>query len=160
MPSGRILDAGGRQQGGDQGQKLLLFPRLGHEALHKIAQKSLLFFAIVGGDAAGLVMRPVSLAKGLDRKAEHELVLKIPAPTVFFVAMADNVLKFELICFIGDVETSARVKSDLNFEIFRTFKGIGIDLATMPVMPSTFTLAGLERLESFFDRAPPQAPRG
>ena len=90
----------------------------------------------------------------------HELVLKIPAPTVFFVAMADNVLKFELICFIGDVETSARVKSDLNFEIFRTFKGIGIDLATMPVMPSTFTLAGLERLESFFDRAPPQAPRG
>jgi lysophospholipase L1-like esterase len=31
-------------------------------------------------DAAGPAMRPVSLAKGLDRKAEHELVLKIASP--------------------------------------------------------------------------------
>ena len=31
-------------------------------------------------DVAGPTMRPVSLAKGLDRKAEHELVLKIAAP--------------------------------------------------------------------------------
>jgi lysophospholipase L1-like esterase len=31
-------------------------------------------------DATGPTMRPVSLAKGLDRKAEHELVLKIASP--------------------------------------------------------------------------------
>ena len=31
-------------------------------------------------DATGPTMRPVSLAKGLDRKAEHELVLKVASP--------------------------------------------------------------------------------
>jgi lysophospholipase L1-like esterase len=31
-------------------------------------------------DVAGPTMRPVSLAKGLDRKAEHELVLKVASP--------------------------------------------------------------------------------
>ncbi|MGH6936278.1 MAG: hypothetical protein ACRED2_08865, partial [Methylocella sp.] len=29
---------------------------------------------------------------------------------------------FELRAFVGDVETGVRVKSDLNFEIFRRFK--------------------------------------
>ena len=31
-------------------------------------------------------------------------------------------LNFELRAFVGDVETGVRVKSDLNFEIFKRFK--------------------------------------
>ena len=89
----------------------------------------------------------------------HDLVLKIPAPTVFFVAMADNVLKFELVCFIGDVETAARVKSDLNFAIFRSCKEVGLELVTQQAIPTTFTLAGFEKLATLIERAGQNTPR-
>ncbi|MGH6800141.1 MAG: mechanosensitive ion channel family protein, partial [Methylocella sp.] len=52
----------------------------------------------------------------------HELVLKIPAPQILFTGMSPGTLNFELRVFVGDVETSVRVRSDLHFEIFRRFK--------------------------------------
>ena len=83
----------------------------------------------------------------------HELVIKIPAPTVFFLAMADNMLKFELVCFVADVETSGRVKSDLNFEIFRQFREAGFDLLIQAAAPTPVSIVGLDRLEAVLDRA-------
>ncbi|MDE2016250.1 MAG: mechanosensitive ion channel, partial [Hyphomicrobiales bacterium] len=47
----------------------------------------------------------------------HPLVLKIPSPLVLFTGFADWGLKLDLICFVDDVETAARVKSDLLFDI-------------------------------------------
>jgi potassium efflux system protein len=52
----------------------------------------------------------------------NQLVLTIPAPQILFTGMSASALNFELRVFVGDVETSFRVKSDLNFEIFRRFK--------------------------------------
>ena len=52
----------------------------------------------------------------------NPLVLTIPAPQILFTGMSASALNFELRVFVGDVETSVRVKSDLNFEIFKRFK--------------------------------------
>lgn len=60
----------------------------------------------------------------------HEQVSKIPAPNVLFVAMDTSALKFDLVCFVDDVETSGHVKSDLHFEIFKQFRAQNIVLAT------------------------------
>ena len=37
-------------------------------------------------------------------------------------------LKFELICFVEDVEAGARVKSDLHYEIFAAFREAGVSI--------------------------------
>ncbi|HEY8578570.1 MAG TPA: mechanosensitive ion channel domain-containing protein, partial [Beijerinckiaceae bacterium] len=65
----------------------------------------------------------------------QENVLRFPAPTVMFVAMADNTLKFELVCYVGDVERSQKVRSDLNFTIFKRFREAHIDLSPPPAAP-------------------------
>ncbi len=52
-------------------------------------------------------------------------MLKIPAPQIFFTGMSGSALTFELAAFISDVETMARVRSDLHFEIFRQIKANG-----------------------------------
>ena len=46
----------------------------------------------------------------------------MPPPQVLFTGMSASALNFELRAFVGDVETSVRVKSDFNFAIFRRFK--------------------------------------
>ncbi len=60
----------------------------------------------------------------------HEQIARIPAPNVLFVAMEPGGLKFDLVCFVEDVETSGRVKSDLHFEIFKQFRAHGVAIAT------------------------------
>ena len=87
----------------------------------------------------------------LDCARNHELVQKIPAPNVLFISIADNLLCFELVCFVADVETSGRLKSDLHFEIFRRFKEAGFDL--LHHTPPLVAVAGLDRLEAILDRA-------
>ncbi len=86
----------------------------------------------------------------LDCARQHDLVQRVPAPTVLFVAMIDNMLKFELVCFVADVETAGRVKSDLHFEIFRRFKDAGFDL--LHQTPPLVAIAGLDRLEAILER--------
>jgi len=49
----------------------------------------------------------------------HELVLAIPAPAVFLNNFSETAIEFELICFVDDVEMAGRIKSDLNFAIFK-----------------------------------------
>lgn len=50
-------------------------------------------------------------------------------------------LKFELICFVDDVEASGRIKSDLHYEIFREFSEAGISIAA-PAAVSQVALQG------------------
>jgi potassium efflux system protein len=84
----------------------------------------------------------VGLAKG------HDFVLSIPAPIVFFLGFGEFALQFELICFVDDVETATRIKSDLNFEILAKLKEAGI---AVPYPHRDIRIIGLERLESLLD---------
>lgn len=58
----------------------------------------------------------------------HDLVLRIPAPNVQFSSMNASSMTFDLQCFIADVETSGRVKSDLHFDLFKRLKMEGIEI--------------------------------
>lgn len=61
---------------------------------------------------------------------DHESVAKIPAPATLFVAIDPAGLKFELVCFVDDVEIGGRVKSDLHYEIFKQFRDVGISIGS------------------------------
>jgi small-conductance mechanosensitive channel len=82
----------------------------------------------------------------------HDGVLSLPAPQVRFIELAPSGHKFELLCFVGDVETSQLVKSDLNFEIYRTFsaKKFFDGPAAAPVVVD---LQGLDRIEQLLKPA-------
>ncbi|MBX9740583.1 MAG: DUF3772 domain-containing protein [Beijerinckiaceae bacterium] len=87
---------------------------------------------------------------------EQELVIKVPAPSVNFVAMTDKDFQFELICFVSDVEKSARVKSDMHFAIYSRFKSVGIGIAppaAPPAPPAVVNIGGLERLGEIIESA-------
>jgi small-conductance mechanosensitive channel len=61
--------------------------------------------------------------------------------------MTDTGLKFELVCFVSDVEASSRTKSDLHFEIFRRFKAAGLEILTGgPPAPTRITIEGLHEI--------------
>lgn len=60
---------------------------------------------------------------------EHSLVLDQPEPSVAFLAMTDNALRFELSCFAADVEKAGKIRSDLNFAIFARLREAGVTLA-------------------------------
>ena len=85
----------------------------------------------------------------------HDLVMKLPAPQVQFTGMEPSGLTFDLLCFVQDVETSARVRSDLNFDIFRRLKeaNIAIPAATAATVVN---INGLDRLEQLLR---PTGPR-
>jgi small-conductance mechanosensitive channel len=71
-----------------------------------------------------------------------------------FISMSDASLKFELVCFVSDVEKSARVKSDLYFAIHARFKAEGIGIsppAAPPVPPAVVNISGLEKLGALLD---------
>ena len=85
----------------------------------------------------------------------QDLVEKIPAPTVMFISMTENMLKFELICFVADVEKSARVKSDLQFAIHARFKEAEIGISppsAPPAPPAIVNIGGLEKLAPLLDQ--------
>jgi small-conductance mechanosensitive channel len=52
----------------------------------------------------------------------QDLVLAIPAPTVQFAEFGDWALKFNLICFVDDIEMAERIKSEMNFDILRRMR--------------------------------------
>ena len=52
----------------------------------------------------------------------QDLVLAIPAPTVQFAEFGDWALKFNLICFVDDIEQADRIRSDMNFDILRRLR--------------------------------------
>ena len=118
----------------------------------------------VRGDKTGRIKIPISVHMSADPEVVRDtliacakgqdLVLRIPAPFVSFVGMTETLLKFELMCFVADVETSGRVKSDLHFDIFKRFKAVGIDFTPPAAAPPTIAIAGLERLEAVLGALP------
>ncbi len=74
-------------------------------------------------------------------------VLRIPAPQVMFMAMEAAAFRFELWCFVEDVEQSTRVKSDLHFDIHRRLAEAGVSIAAAPPQPPTtiVQLAGFDK---------------
>jgi potassium-dependent mechanosensitive channel len=64
----------------------------------------------------------------------QEQVLAIPAPTVLFAEFGDWALKFNLICFVDDIELGERTRSDINFEVLRRMREAGLRIA-YPALP-------------------------
>ncbi len=58
----------------------------------------------------------------IDAARAQDLVLKIPAPSVQFADFGDWAFKFNLVCFVDDVETAGRTQSELNFDILRRLR--------------------------------------
>lgn len=71
----------------------------------------------------------------LDCAKQQELILRLPEPQVNFTAMVDAAMRFDLVCFVSDVEKSQRVVSDLNFTIFRRFRAEHIDMSPPQPQP-------------------------
>jgi small-conductance mechanosensitive channel len=82
----------------------------------------------------------------IDVAKQHELVEKLPAPNVMFIAMTESLLKFELVCFVGDVEKAGRVKSDLHFAIHARLKAEKISLSPPAAPAPVITIGGIETL--------------
>jgi small-conductance mechanosensitive channel len=83
-------------------------------------------------DRVGRVIVPVPVPKESDcdrvanilreSAASNQEVLEDPAPRVNFKTIGESSLTFELVCFVPEVETAARVSSDLTFAIFRKLR--------------------------------------
>ena len=108
----------------------------------------------VRGDKIGRIKIPVAVnleadpehvrAVLIDVAKQHELVEKLPAPNVMFIAMTETLLKFELVGFVGDVEKAGRVKSDLHFAIHARFKSEKISMAPPSAPAPVIHIGGLE----------------
>ncbi|WP_255608885.1 DUF3772 domain-containing protein [Methylosinus sp. Sm6] len=85
----------------------------------------------------------------------HDGVLRIPAPSVMFLSMEQTAFRFELWCYVEDVEQSTRIKSDLHFDIFRRLAEAGVTVAPPAPPPTVVKLAGFEPFA-----APGVAPAG
>ena len=71
-------------------------------------------------------------------------VLEDPPPRVLFKAINDGSMSFDLICFVGEVDTSARVSSDLTFAVYRRLTAAGLGWPAPG--PAKLELAGLDEL--------------
>jgi len=110
---------------------------------------------LVRNDRTGRIVIPVTVAGAADPEKVREVlfaaakgndrVLKIPAPQIFFTGMSGSALTFELAAFISDVETMARVRSDLHFEIFKQIKEKGFFNAA-PADPQKIQILSVEGL--------------
>jgi potassium efflux system protein len=64
----------------------------------------------------------------LEIAERHGLVLKDPAPNVFFTAFGESSLDFQLLIWINDPPRAAQISSDVRFMIFREFARRGIQI--------------------------------
>jgi small-conductance mechanosensitive channel len=96
-------------------------------------------------------------------KAQDQ-VLAIPAPSVLFAEFGDWSIKFNLICFVDDIEQAERTRSDIHFEILRRMREAGLRIA-YPAAPPADVPWRFEpepsprRFEPEPKPAPPQAQR-
>jgi potassium efflux system protein len=61
-------------------------------------------------------------------KAQDQ-VLAIPSPSVLFAEFGDWSIKFNLICFVDDIERAERTRSDIHFEVLRRMREAGLRIA-------------------------------
>jgi small-conductance mechanosensitive channel len=87
-------------------------------------------------DRVAAIMREAALA--------HREVMSEPSPRVLFKKIGENTLDFDLICFVDEIEVSARVSSDLMFTIYRALREAGIG---HPVPESSAIMQGIDRVE-------------
>ena len=106
------------------------------------------FFAVIVGVIAFFVGRSSAGTKGRIDELEAELARKseeaeryrkevdahFDKTATLFVSMEPSGLKFELVCFVDDVEASGRTKSELHYAIFAAFKSAGIPIFGSPVV--------------------------
>ena len=91
------------------------------------------------GDRVGRIKVALSPHSGVDPEQMRDImlaaaraqegVLRIPAPQVMFLGMESSSFKFELWCYVEDVEKSSRVRSDLHFDLYRRLSEAGIKMA-------------------------------
>ena len=87
-------------------------------------------------DRTGRIVVAVNVAYESDVETAREIliaaakvqdsVLAIPAPLVLFTQFSDWALKFELICYVDDIVTAERVRSEMNFDILRRMREAGL----------------------------------
>ncbi len=93
----------------------------------------------VHNDRVGRIVVPINITYESDvdevrdlmiaaAKAQDE-VLAIPAPSVLFAEFGDWSIKFNLICFVDDIERAERTRSDIHFEILRRMREAGLRIA-------------------------------
>lgn len=92
-------------------------------------------------DRKGRVRVPVGVAYGSNTELVKNLLLEaayglpdvvtdgsVPDPFVLFMGFGDSSLDFELRCYIKDVDTRLRSRSDLNFAIDAAFRAHGVQI--------------------------------
>jgi small-conductance mechanosensitive channel len=90
----------------------------------------------VRADRVGRIIIALNVAFDSDPEAVREiliaaakaqdLVLSIPAPLVLFSEFGEWALKFQLICFVDEIEMADRVKSEILFDLHRRLKEAGL----------------------------------
>ena len=90
----------------------------------------------VRADRVGRIIVALNVAFDSDPEAVREiliaaakaqdLVLSIPAPLVLFSEFGEWALKFQLICFVDEIEMADRVKSEILFDLHRRLKEAGL----------------------------------
>ena len=77
----------------------------------------------------------------------QEQVLAIPGPSVLFAEFGDWAMKFNLICFVDDIEQAERTRSEINFEVLRRMREAGLRIA-YPAPPPAGVPSRLSRRRS------------
>jgi len=72
----------------------------------------------------------------IDAAKAQKQVLAIPAPSVLFAEFGDWSIKFNLICFVDDIEQAERTRSDVHFEILRRMREAGLRIAYPAAPPA------------------------
>ena len=83
----------------------------------------------------------------VDIARDNDSVSSFPAPQVRFTDLKAGAMTFELFCFVSDVESIARTKSDLYFELYKQFKAAKFFDGPAPA-PTGIDIIGLDRLEA------------
>ena len=72
----------------------------------------------------------------------HKDVLREPPPKVFFKKIGDITLDFELVCVVGEIDSTLRVTSDLHFIIHN-----GLVDGKIGTPEHEVSIKGLDRIE-------------
>jgi potassium efflux system protein len=110
------------------------------------------------GDKVGRIKVALAPHAGVDPEKIRDIliatarsqdgVLRIPAPQVMFLGMEANMFRFELWCYVEDVEQATRVRSDLHFDLHKRLADAGVTIAAAAASPppTIVQFPGLEKL--------------
>jgi potassium efflux system protein len=117
---------------------------------------------LMRADKVGRLMIEVTVNRAASPESVREVllgiarnqdgVLTMPSPQVRFTNLTATAMNFELYCFVADVESVLRTKSDLYFEIHKQFGEHGFFNAPAPD-PLAIKIEDLDRLETMLHDA-------